>query len=190
MMLSMEVQTAFLDRFLPNPRWLWPVVAVLAFTAWLALLLFEVAMSPSHPNVHLLVIDYKFVIWDGGITVFVSGALVAVLPVALVYASLWRWNNISGEGTANTPVAGWLAEAVNVAAAALKAWLDSRTGWFSSPVIAPAAQPEPEIYRDRVTMRERRAHRRAVHILTSRSAAKGDGHAAVALTYSFAANTA
>ena len=184
--IGMAGTTTFLDRFLPDcsPRRRNQIVALGSVMP--AILI--AALAISHLDTQL-----ADMLWKLGVDstrmlagVWVGGGIGGIL-IALFFFSLTRKRTGSSDEADTT---SWVAEAAKVAVAVLKAWLAGRTGWFSSPAIAPAAQPEPVISRDRATMRERRSHRRAVHILTSRSAAKGDGHAAAALTYSFAAVTA
>ena len=169
--LSMEEQVFSPDRFLPDRR-IFRAAALVELTGMLVPILATLlilALVP-HPDAHLVVFNCKITTWCAEATIRLSPVFFVSLIVALVYATHRR--------------------TINEALAALKTALDGRKRQFPFPIITTASQSTPAIHRDRVTVRERRSHRRAIHILTCRSAAKGDGHAAVALTYSFAANTA
>lgn len=169
-MLSMSTETSSLtDRF-SFDRHIFLAVAVALLVVMMVLVIFLSLDSPakSHPNIYVTGAA------DSGVRVL------PLLATFLVYGALFVVPYCqSGD-----------MKAVTAALVALTSLLNSRSGWALITFIALPAQPVPVVYRNRVTMRERRSHRRAIHILTCRSAAKGDGHAAAALTYSFAAITA
>ncbi len=194
MMLCMEVHTAFRDRFFLTRRIHRAAVLTLALMFAAALLLTKAVMIQSHPNIHLLVADYYIVTWVGMLAKFIGAFLTAALIVALVYVSYFRPSSISRTDAAcpsESDSTDWFAAAYNVAVAALKAWVNNwRCSMSPASPVTTTTLPAPLACHNRAAMRERRSHRRAIHILTSRSAAKGDGHAAVALTYSLAAITA
>jgi hypothetical protein len=114
----------------------------------------------------------------------VETVLAAGILVALFLASLRRQASSSPSNEST------IAKVASVLAAVVMALARRTVEVVCAEAAGTTVHTIPTIYRDRATMRERRSHRRAFHILTSRSAAKGDGHAAVALTYSFAAITA
>ena len=170
------------------------MVSAMAFAAMAVLLLTKAVMIQSHPNIHLLVADYYIVTWVGMLAKFIGAFLTAALIVALVYVSYFRPSSISRADAAcpsESDSTDWFAAAYNVAVVALKAWVNNwRCSMSPASPVTTTTLPAPLACHNRAAMRERRSHRRAIHILTSRSAAKGDGHAAVALTYSLAAITA
>ncbi len=139
----------------------------------------------SHPNKQALMFGYTITLSVGAVVVTVATLFCfAALIVWPCYISLRR------QGVTSPSNESTIAKVASVLAAVVISLARRAVEVVCAEAVDETVHTIPTIYRDRATMRERRSHRRAVHILTSRSAAKGDGHAAAALTYSFAAVTA
>ncbi len=157
------------QRFLPScTTWRRDQIAVLASVVPAALI---AALVMSHLDTHLALGLWH--LGGHGIQVLtgVEAVLAGWIPSASVLASFSH-----------------LAAASTIAAAVCLTNRPRRVA-LDDAGVSPD-QPIPAVSHVRATVRERHAHRRAIHIVTTRNASKGDGHAASVLIYTPAAITA